>query len=67
MSEVIPMDKNKPEEKKESKPKFTHRYFCDACTNIAGFVNIEEKLPKSITCQVCSKTKEFDDENLIKI
>ncbi len=62
------MDRVKKEEPKEpTKPQFSHRYFCDACTHIATFVDNTKPFPKFVTCQVCEKTFGFKEENLIRI
>lgn len=63
------MDKTKKEETREevTKPQFTHRYFCDGCTNVACFLDNNKPFPKGVTCQSCGKTASFKEENLIEI
>lgn len=47
--------------------KFTHRYFCDACTGVA-FMHVEgEPVPNTVRCQACGKVQKFKNENLIKL
>lgn len=51
-------------QKAAAKP--THRYYCDACTGIAGVSNMPFEMV-SITCQVCGKTQQCKKENWIKL
>ena len=63
------MDRSFKEEQKEEdkKTQFTHRYYCDACTNVAAFFDDSKPFPKSVTCTTCAKTSDFKKENLIVI
>lgn len=63
------MDKVEKKEQKEEvkKTTFTHRYFCDGCTNVAAFFDNSKGFPKSVVCKNCGKDAAFKEENLILI
>ena len=50
--------------KKEKKPKFLYRYFCDACTGIA-FMGSNPIKGVHKTCQICGKKFVTKVENFI--
>jgi hypothetical protein len=65
------MDKNKPTTEKleeaEPKVKYSHRYYCDACTGNAGLFSEGDKMPQNVKCLVCGTVQKFKQENLIKL
>jgi ribosomal protein S27E len=55
--------KNNVENHREFVPQF--RYFCDACTNIAGV--FADKDYRTIECEVCGKVQTAKVENYLNL